>query len=563
MRKIYFLLLCLLLAGCINRSARPEYFTNPILAGFYPDPSICKVGDDFYLVTSTFAYYPGIPVFHSKDLVNWKLINHVINKPENFNVEGSRVSRGLFAPSIRYHDGLFYVTCTLVDRGGNFVSTASDPAGPWSDPVWVPEVNGIDPSMYFDDDKAYIVYNSIPPDDKPLYNGHRTIRMYAFDTDSMKVTGEEHLLVNGGVDISKNPVWIEAPHIFKKDGFYYLICAEGGTAYQHSEVVFRSESVMGPYIPYDKNPILTQRHLDPERKNPITTAGHADFVELDNGEWWAVFLACRPYTDKEYFNTGRETFLAPVKWIEGWPVINPDFEEVQYIYPLPLSLSNEATRPYSGNFTFRDEFDSDALAIDWMFLRAPKEKWYNLTDKSGWLSIQARPETCMEKVNASFIGHRQQHLTGSASVSLQFDAQTENEKAGLLIFQNEDHFYYLCKSVDNEKPVVQLYQSVAGDSTMVLMASEEIKQGSETTQLKILSDRDQYSFYYAPPGGEWVSLKSGLDAKFLSTKEAGGFVGCVYAMYATSLGQESTTKAYFDWFEYRGEDDVYKRLGKG
>ncbi|UCD39311.1 MAG: glycoside hydrolase family 43 protein, partial [Fidelibacterota bacterium] len=219
-----------------------DTFMNPILAGFYPDPSICRVDDSFYLVNSTFAYFPGIPIFHSRDLVNWQLLGHVLDRREQLDTDGLGVSRGIFAPAIRYHQGLFYVTCTLVDKGGNFVVTASNPAGPWSNPVWVPEINGIDPSMFFDTNgKAYIVYNSVAPDDKPLYEGHRTIRMYEFDLENLRVIGKELLLVNGGVDLSKEPIWIEGPHIFRKDGYYYLIAAEGGTAEQHSEVVFRSE----------------------------------------------------------------------------------------------------------------------------------------------------------------------------------------------------------------------------------------------------------------------------------------------------------------------------------
>ncbi|MGH7450827.1 MAG: glycoside hydrolase family 43 protein [bacterium] len=279
--------------GCTSAALgqNSERFTNPILAGFYPDPSICRAGNDYYLVTSSFSYFPGIPIFHSKDLANWKQIGHVMDRPEQLDLDGLGVSRGIFAPAIRHHAGVFYVTCTLVDKGGNFVVTSKKPEGPWSNPVWIPQINGIDPSLFFDENgKAYVVYNSIAPDDKPLYNGHRTLRMYEFDVTHLKVTGDEILLVNGGVDLSKKPIWIEAPHIFQKDGYYYLIAAEGGTADQHSEVVFRSTKVDGPYVPYERNPILTQRHLDPKRKNAITSTGHADFVETESGDWWAVFF---------------------------------------------------------------------------------------------------------------------------------------------------------------------------------------------------------------------------------------------------------------------------------
>ncbi|MFO7445961.1 MAG: glycoside hydrolase family 43 protein [Ignavibacteriaceae bacterium] len=568
MKKFFFtILLCGLVSTTFSQDV--NRFTNPILAGFYPDPSICKVGEDYYLVNSTFSYYPGIPVHHSKDLVNWKLIGYVMNRPEQMNLDSLGVSRGIFAPAIMYHDGLFYVTCTLVDAGGNFVVTAKSPEGPWSDPVWIPEVNGIDPSMFFDEDgKAYILYNSVAPDDKPLYDGHRTIRMYEFDLVNMKVTGGETILINGGTDISKKPVWIEGPHIFKKDGYYYMIAAEGGTSDQHSEVVFRSKKVNGPYGSYENNPILTQRHLDPKREFPVTSTGHADFVESKPGEWWAVFLGCRPYEPGEegYYNTGRETFLAPVKWEEGWPVILKGNETVQYYYPYPLpAVKDKDTYPYSGNFTVKDNFDTEELDLNWMFLRTPREKWYDLKNKAGYLSMHVKPETASGNMNPAFIGRRQQHHTGSASAALSFTPQNENEKAGLIVFQNENHFYYLCKSLEGSQTALQLYKSNAGENTdgrMELLTSQKLEKEDAEKELLLMIEANEnvYSFKYSFSPGEWKILKDNVDAAFLSTRAAGGFVGCMYAMYATSLGTQSNNTAYYNWFEYSGDDKVYREI---
>lgn len=558
-----------MLALCLSPEqsfAQASQFTNPILAGFYPDPSICRVGKDYYLVTSTFSYFPGIPVFHSRDLVRWKLIGHVMDRPEQLNLDGQGVSRGLFAPSIRFYKGLFYVTCTQVDKGGNFIVTAKTAEGPWSNPVWIPEVNGIDPSPFFDDNgKAYILYNSIPPDDKPLYDGHRTIRMRELDLKTLKVSAEEKMLVNGGVDIAKKPVWIEAPHILKKDGYYYLIAAEGGTADQHSEVVFRSKKVDGPYVSYEKNPILTQRHLNPQREFPITSTGHADFVQAGNGSWWAVFLGCRPYrpyTDGSY-NTGRETFMAPVSWRNGWPVINAGNEPVLYRYPAPMKpVGGELETPMSGNFTVRDEFASGKLNLYWTFLRTPREQWFSLQEREGWLALRLRPEMCSGTANPTFLGRRQQHLKGSSSVEIDFSAKAENEKAGLLVFQNEQHFYFLCKSVVRGTPVVELYKSATGTGptpTMELLATQEL--GSESTskpvRLRIEALGETYSFAFSTQPGHWNALKENVDAHFLSTRVAGGFVGCMVAMYATSLGAPSESKAYYNWFEYTGNDEMY------
>jgi alpha-N-arabinofuranosidase len=389
--------------------------------------------------------------------------------------------------------------------------------------------------------------------------------MHEFDVVSLKVVGKEQMLVNGGTDISKKPVWIEAPHIFKVGGYYYLIAAEGGTADNHSEVVFRSRKVGGPYVSYEKNPILTQRHLDPKRDFPITCTGHADFVQTKAGNWWAVFLGCRPYRPFEggYYNTGRETFLAPVRWRKGWPLIDPDHQQVQYHYPFPLRPSQAGDVPHGGNFVIRDEFSSDNLGHHWMFLRTPKEKWYSLSDRKGFLGIRLRPETCAERANPSFIGHRQQHLVGLASVSLDFSPRRENEKAGLLVFQNERRFYFLCRSLAGKEPVVQLYKSADSEQAgrqMQLMASLVIRDdpGSSGLFLRIEAQGNVYSFLYAVKPGDWKPVKENVDARYLSTKEAGGFVGCVYALYATSLGQTSSSTAYFDWFEYSGNDEVYR-----
>lgn len=536
----------------ITASVKSQSFQNPILAGYYPDPSICRAGDDYYIINSSFAHYPGIPIFHSKDLLNWKLINYAMNRPSQLPLEGSGVSRGLFAPAIAYNKGLFYIVCTEVSKLGNFVITATNPAGAWSEPVKLPQVNGIDPSIFFDDNgKAYIVYNSIPPQNKSLWNGHRTIRMYEFDYKNLKVVGEEKLLVNGGTDTSKHPVWIEGPHIYQKDGWYYLMCAEGGTGYNHSEVVFRSKNVEGPYVSYEKNPILTQRHLDPARKNPITTTGHADLVEDKNGNWWGIFLGCRPY-EGDYYNTGRETFMAPVKWTDGWPVFDLGGDEVKYNYPIQAKVDKKMER-FNGNYVFTDRFEKKQLNLRYHFLRTVTENWYNLSANPGYLTINLRKETIAGRSNPSFIGFHQPHLKGEAIAAMEFKAAGDNEKAGLALFQNERRNYFLCKSAADGKPVVELYKDSLLVTRIALTANN-----AKTIFLKIVADNDKYSFYYSTNKKDWITVQQNVDAKFLSTKDAGGFVGCLYAMYATSNGAASSNAAKFDWFEIRNNDTVYK-----
>jgi xylan 1,4-beta-xylosidase len=548
---------CTLLAGCLFYgkfvTAQSITFVNPILSGFYPDPSIVKVETDYYLVNSTFSYFPGLPVFHSKDLKNWRQIGNVINRTSQMHFTGAPMTRGLFAPGISYHNGTFYVTCTNIDHKGNFVVTAKDPSGPWSDPFWLPKVKGIDPSIFFDNNKAYIVYNSDAPDYKPLYSGHRTIRMCEFDPTGLNVTGEEKIVVNGGADISKKPVWIEGPHLLKKNGWYYLYAAEGGTSINHSEVVFRSKSVEGPYIPYQNNPILTQRDLPENRKYPVTSTGHAQMVEGPDGKTYAVFLGCRPYMG-DYYNTGRETFIAPVEWKEDWPVINPGSKEVKYYYTANFKEIKQAnTLPLSGNFkyilTFEKELDPSLL-----FLRSCDSSSFSLSKTAG-LTLKLKPETCMGTGNPSFVGKRQQHLHCSAETEVNFTTNSDNEKAGLVIFQDEKHFYFLSKSIDNGEQVLQLYKSKVDGKTMDILA--QVPADGTKIQLRIDIEGAYCSFYYATQPGKWILLKDKADAKFLSTHEAGGFIGCFFGLYATSSGKSSSNSASFKYLRYNGNDKMY------
>lgn len=544
--------LTIVLLASMICSAKAQFFQNPILAGYYPDPSICKAGKDYYIVNSSFAYYPGLPLFHSKDLLNWKLIGYAMDRPEQLNLDSAGVSRGLFAPAISYHNGTFYIVCTEVSKLGNFVITAKDPKGPWSNPVRLPQVNGIDPSLFFDDNgKAYILFNSIPPNNVSVHNGHRTIRMFEFDPINLKVVGEEKLLINGGTDMAKKPVWIEGPHFIKKDGWYYLICAEGGTGYNHSEVVFRSKLPEGPFISYEKNPILTQRQLDPNRKNPITTVGHADFVEDADGKWWGIFLGCRPY-EGDYYNTGRETFMAPVVWKNGWPEFDLGGDEVKYTYPINASI-NKKKESFNGNYLFRDEFNGKELNKRYQFLRTTRSQWWSLSENVGSLTMQVRPENAAGKGNPSFIGFHQPHLKGYAATSLKFNPSAENEKAGMLLFQNEKTHYLLSKSVKDGKPVVELFK---GNELIV----SKILSGNLTDEIffKIEAKTDTYSFYFATKKNKWELLLDKVDAKYLSTKSAGGFVGTVYSLYATSNGKATDNKAIYHWFEIKNEDDVYQ-----
>jgi alpha-N-arabinofuranosidase len=292
------------------------------------------------------------------------------------------------------------------------------------------------------------------------------------------------------------------------------------------------------------------------RKKPVTSTGHADLVMAPDGNWYAVFLGCRPYTD-DYYNTGRETFMAPVQWKNEWPVILPGNETVPNKVSIP-GASAKNPLPFSSDFLFRDEFKNTVLNNRYQFLRTVHEPWYQVNSVAGTLTMQLKPETCAEKVNPAFIGFRQSHLRGYAATSLSFTPASEKEKAGLLIFQNETHYFYWCQSVEGNQPVLQLYKGPGNNGgEPLLLATQKIETGSQLPlQLKIQTNGNTYSFYYTEKGGtQWRSFKEGLDAGFLSTKAAGGFVGCMYAMYATSNGAPTTNTAVFHWFESKGNDD--------
>jgi alpha-N-arabinofuranosidase len=506
------------------------HYRNPILAGFHADPSIVSANGKFYLVNSSFTFFPGIPVFESTDLVHWKQIGNVIDRPSQLDFDGLSVSRGIFAPAIEFHDGMFYLVTTATDSGGNFIATARDPAGPWSDPHWLPTIGGIDPSLFFDTDgKVYLLNNDEPPG-PARYDGHRAIWMQQIDIARFQPIGPRKVLIDGGVEPEKNPIWIEGPHIYKRDGWYYLSDAEGGTGPQHSQVVLRSRDVWGPYAPYEGNPILTQRDLAPDRRLPITNAGHADLVEGPDGTWWAVFLASRNYQQRHY-NTGRETYLLPVQWRDGWPVILPAGQTIPYTAAAPAWMRGEATQaPFTGNFVHRDEFDGTTLRPEWLRVRVPKQAWADLAARPGALAVHPLPEGLETLRNPAFLGRRQQHLRFEASTAMTRPAP--GIAAGLAAFQSEAYWYFLGVRPAADGRVAIFLEGRDGGGTTRTLATREV-EGSDTLRLKIEGDEGAYGFAFDTGDGRgWQSLARDVDGTVLSTDRAGGFVGTLLGPYA-------------------------------
>lgn len=509
-----------------------NYFYNPILPGWYSDPSICKNDEgDYFLVTSTFTYFPGVPLFHSRDLVNWQQVGNVLNRASQLTcLENKGTSEGIFAPAIKYnkHNKTYYMITTNVGVG-NFIVKTQDPFGDWSDPIMLPSISGIDPSLFFDDNgKAYIVNSDDAPDNDPDYLGHRTIRIQEYNIDTDETIGARKIIVNKGGRPEENPFWLERPHLYKINGKYLLMISEGGTAGWNSEIVFSSDSPMGVYRPWDNNPILTQRYLDAERPNPITSAGHADLIQAEDGQWWAYFLACRPINN-QFENLGRETFLMPVKWSEdGFPYLTRDDEQVPRVMKREnVKRKKEVT---FGNFEKNDMFDGAVLDHYWMSLRAPAGELYSLTDPSGYLSLKCVDIYSTEKRTPAYICRRLQHHKFECSTRMIFNP-ADNEEAGMLLYKDEAHQYFFYVSKKEQEKTVGLRR--IGKNQSKNLASNTLKMNEYEVDLRIVSRGTHLDFYYALPKGEWQLLCKNIDASYLSTANAGGFTGTTVGMYAT------------------------------
>lgn len=517
------------------------HFQNPILPGFYPDPSICRVGDDYYLVTSTFEWYPGVPIFHSRDLVHWRQIGHVLSRTSQLDLDGVAPSSGIFAATIRWHEGVFYVVTTLSDRHHqrrNFIVTARDPAGEWSDPYVLENAPGIDPSLFFEDGRAWYCGNRTPQREDHRHTSRREIWLQELDLSTMQLKGEIFVLWDG---MSHGEAVPEAPHIYHIGEYYYLIIAEGGTFHEHCVTMARSKTLIGSYEPCPLNPILTHRHLG--YSAPIVAVGHADLVQTQTGEWWMVVLGARPFGGY-YYNLGRESWLLPCAWEDGWLLPSPGTGRVEFSYPRPaLPLHTMPSQPAC------DHFDADTLALCWNMLRTPRTDWYSLSARLGWLQINLRPETLAEHSNLAFIGRRQQHMNFAARARMAFMPNNPHEFAGLAVVQN-DRFHLHCLIGRGEDGTVtaRLTQRSHGDDTT--LAEVSLPDYSGEVFWKIEAHGMDYRFYYALKPEAWQPLGDAVNGGFLSSTVSNGFTGVYIGMYATSSGQPSTNHADFDWFEY-------------
>jgi len=501
-------------------SAQQRTFTNPVITGMNPDPTICRVGDDYYLVTSTFEYFPGLPVYHSKDLVHWKRIGYALDRESQNPLHHERPSGGQYAPTIRYHDGTFYIIGTNYAYGGVFYVTAKDPAGPWSEPHLL-DMLFVDPSLLFADGKVYYL--------SPDKNGDFQLGVLNLDTD----TFDEPLRMIAKGQGGSSP---EGPHLYKINGYYYLMSAEGGTGYEHREVIQRSTSPWGPYEPSPVNPFATHMH-DPE--NPFHAIGHADLVQLPDDSWWTVCLGIRPRNGRHHI-LGRETFLAPVTWTDdGWPKVGTD-GIVRPEYPAPNLPEHVWEKE-----PIRDDFSSTKLGLKWNFVRNPYDADWSLTEKPGFLRLHGSSVSASEKDSPAFVCRRQTAFDFVASTKISFTPTAPNEEAGLLVRGDDANHYDFVITTRAGKRVALLRHFLQNKETALY--SVELGDGDVT--MRIAGNDRAYTFWAQEAGKPAVQVGTAT-TKDISTEMIMGFTGTYIGMYASGNGKANTHPVDFDWFDF-------------
>lgn len=502
---------------------------NPILPGFYPDPSICRAGEDYYLVNSSFEYFPGVPIFHSRDLQNWRQIGHCLTRDSQLPLHGVHFSGGIYAPTIRFHNGRFYMVTTneIEGRGfRHFFVHAEDPAGPWSEPVWLTQ-GGIDPSLFFDDD-ATVYFTANGTGWAPVRGAYQSVLDLA--------SGQQG--VPRFIWAGTGGAYPEAPHLFKRLGWYYLTLAEGGTAEGHMVTIARAPTPWGPFESCPYNPVLTHRSL----MSPVQATGHADLFEDHRGQWWAVFLGYR-YVEHGFHNLGRETFLAPVAWSDdGWPVINGG-EPVALVCECPELPSPPHRWPLE---PVRDEFDHSTLDFRWVHLRNPDKKNYSLERQPGRLSLRCGEATLDDCASPTFVASRQQHHSFRAGALISFEPEHENEEAGVVIYHAPLFHAEVLITLRSGRRTIVVRRRIGplADET----AGVPVTDGG--VELRIEADSSAYRLGFQDASG-FQELTT-LSPRFLSTQVTGGYNGTLLGLIATSRGQLSENWAAFDWWQYEG-----------
>ncbi|MGY5356157.1 glycoside hydrolase family 43 protein [Wenyingzhuangia sp. IMCC45467] len=523
--KSFIIIGFLLVYGFSMGQQAPTNFKNPVLSGFNPDPSICRVGDDYYMVTSSFTWFPGIPIYHSKDLVNWELIGHGITRKEQLDFEGVKDEKGVWAVTIRYHQGLFYLITTCNNCGGNFYITTKDPAGEWSNPVWLNEASGIDPSLFWDEDGT-CYYTGNTWDFKHEWQGQCAIWIQELDLEKQKLIGEKKILTYG---YANNAAYAEGPHIYKIDDEYLLLMSEGGSSSNHAITSHHSSTLFGNYIADKVNPVLSHRQFG--NNYPLQTIGHGDLVQTQNGEWWAVVLGTRDI--KNNVRLTRETFLCKVNIEEGTPIFNPGYGKVLIEQKRPL-LPWTPVEPENA----KDEFDK--VSKKWYTINTPKNEFYKTSN--GKLYLNVLPSVADSLNHSSILIQRIKDFKYSATTKLSFNPK-KNEQAGLIIYRTNNSYYMLVK----EKKRVVLIKKFKKEKKEIA----SLPYSKDVVFFKV--DVNQLDIQFSAGASLNKMIKVGAVQNITVIAEGNGnrFNGPGIGMYTTANGQKSNNKAVFDWFEYK------------
>jgi len=541
----------------VCESKGPDYdpdtqYRNPILPGFYPDPSICRHGNDYYMVNSSFNYFPILPIWHSTDMIHWEQLGSIIEDDETMPLIPGFLEWGLFAPQISYnpHNNKFYVVCTQVGGAGNFFCTTDDPkSGVWSKPTLLPDVTGIDPSFYWEEDGTAVIVSATSPTiggGTERYIGDGAIIMWDFDWRSGKTTSKGHIVAQSGVHPEEEPKSFEGPHIYKIDGKYFMMAAEGGTELNHSTVLFECDDLHGTFTPCSINPILTQRDLPADRKDPVSCTGHADLVQSTEGNWYAVFLGCQPYNGVEAFNTGRETFLLPVHWRDGQPVILEKGEAVPTVVDMTPDMKNLVSKNTITGFDGLSAgplWDSNGLKPFALTVRGSiGGNAVFCPDGSMDLACSGLPLDALGR--CSMVLERMAAQSFTAETTVEFKPSCGSE-AGLIAWHDDDHYMKLSKRLDETgKPVIRLEERVTArqdylycmyfnrrpswiDNTVDVPCEND---GPVSFRLEAV-DATTYVFSYAYEDNVWHQIGAPLDGSMLSTMNCGGFQGAMVGVF--------------------------------
>jgi len=519
-----------LAAVAVAEPARGAGYRNPVLPGFHPDPSVVRVGEWFYLVNSSFEFFPGVPVHRSRDLVHWEPIGYALTRDTQLPLARAGASRGIFAPTLRWHDGTFYMITTNVSGGGNFFVTATDPAGPWSEPTWIEGQGGIDPSLLFDEDGTVYLTSTGGAPGAPSESG---IYLSTLDVKTGRPQEGPRLVWKG-----TGGRYPEGPHLYRIGGRYYLVISEGGTEYGHMVTVARSASPWGPFEACPRNPVLTHRNTQMDQ--PIQGTGHPDLVQDAEGNWWMVFLAFRPAGGGYWHHLGRETFLAPVRWdADGWPVVN---EGRTIALDMKVAGLPELAAPAP---PVRDGFDAP-LGLLWNYLRNPVRASYATDARPGWLTLRGTALTLAQEDSPTFVGRRQEHLRARMATRLDFEPAREGEEAGLVLYRAPFNRYELGLRRRSGRREVFVRQTI-GPRLSAVTASAPAPPGPLVLQVD--ARPEEYTLSFGPAEGRLTRLDAAL-TRFLSSEVAGGFVGTYVGLYATGNGAAAAAPAHFDWFDY-------------